>query len=106
MKYSKYNHSMMPQDKLAKRIESDFIPVLGGHLVLEERAFFAAGIVKNSGQELNYGSLHLHTLTKDSLLDLKKCIDIALNEFEEIMTNEEREELLKERDKEWSGTNE
>lgn len=98
MKYSQSNHPMMPKNKLIKRIESDFIPILGGHLVLEERAFFAAGIVKNSGQELNYGSLHLHTLTVDSLLDLRKCIDTALDQFETIMTDEERRKMLEERE--------
>ena len=67
-----------------KRVESCFIPTIGGILVIEESAWCAADIVQSHNQRLDYGKLHISSITREQLLDLRECIDTVLKEFEHI----------------------
>lgn len=70
--------------KVIKRIESDYIPILKGHLVFEENAFFYADIVASSNDRIDYAAVLVNPMTKENLLDLKDCIDKVLSTFEKI----------------------
>lgn len=70
--------------KPKKRVESCFIQAIGGILVVEESAWCAAGIIQNQDQRLDYGDPNISNITKEQLLDLRKCIDTVLKEFEHI----------------------
>ena len=78
MKYLEYMHEGWVE---MKRVESDYIPILGGHLVIKE----ASGSIVSGDLTKKDGVLHTGKslrVTKKELLDLKKCIDKALSNFD------------------------
>lgn len=78
MKYLEYMHDgVIPM----KRIESDYIPILRGHLVIKEgNSMSVSGEITQKSDNFRTGrSL---ALTKEQLLELRKCIDKALENFD------------------------
>lgn len=78
MKYLEYMHDgIIP----IKRIESDYIPILRGHLVMKEgNSRSVSGEISLKPDDFRTGKSL--ALTKEQLLELKECIDKALENFE------------------------
>lgn len=80
MKYLKYLEHKNDDCILVQRIESDYISVLGGHLVIKEGNKQMSAEIAKEGGVIDGGCTF--AFSKKDLLELKECVDKALKDFD------------------------